>query len=218
MIEWWGPIFVEAYGATEWARRRSRPRSGSHIRAPSGAPSRRSRPSSSTTTGTSSPTGRAALLPDTTGRGIVYHNDPEKTAAAHIATRRVHVGEIGYVDEDGYVYITDRSSDMVVSGGVNIYPAEAERSCSSIRAWGRRMFGVPHQEMGEELQALVVPVDPSSPADAGRADQRLPRPAGALQVPTVDRVRRRPSAASDGQGQQAILRAPYWKRADASQQ
>ena len=59
--------------------------------------------------------------------GIVYPNDPEKTAAAHIAPGLFTLGEIGYIDADGYVFITDRFSDMVVSGGANIYPAEAEQ-------------------------------------------------------------------------------------------
>ena len=63
---------------------------------------------------------------DTTGRGVIYHNDPAKSAAAHIAPGVFTLGEIGYMNEAGFVYITDRFSDMVVSGGVNIYPAEAE--------------------------------------------------------------------------------------------
>ena len=64
---------------------------------------------------------------DTTGRGIVYEGDAQKTADAHLAPGVFTLGEIGYVDDDGFVYITDRFSDMVVSGGVNMYPAEAEQ-------------------------------------------------------------------------------------------
>ena len=64
---------------------------------------------------------------DATGRGIVYPNDAAKTAAPNPEPGLFTLGEIGYIDADGYVYITDRFSDMVVSGGVNIYPAEAEQ-------------------------------------------------------------------------------------------
>ena len=74
---------------------------------------------------------------DTTGRGVVYHNDPEKSRAAHLEPGVFTLGEIGYLDDDGFVYITDRFSDMVVSGGVNLYPAEAENVLME-HPWGRR--------------------------------------------------------------------------------
>ena len=94
---------------------------------------------------------------DPTGRGIVYHNDPEKTAAAHIEPGVFTLGEIGYVDEDGYVFITDRSSDMIVSGGVNIYPAEIEQALINHPAVEDvAVIGVPNADMGEEVKALVV--------------------------------------------------------------
>jgi long-chain acyl-CoA synthetase len=71
------------------------------------------------------------------------------------------LGEIGYVDDEGYAYITDRNADLVVSGGVNVYPAEAERVLASHPAVEDvAAFGVPHPDMGEELRALVVVSDP----------------------------------------------------------
>ena len=63
---------------------------------------------------------------DDSGRGIRYHNDREKTAAAHLVPGTFTLGDVGHVGEDGYVYITGRVTDMVISGGVNIYPAECE--------------------------------------------------------------------------------------------
>ena len=74
------------------------------------------------------------------------------------------LGETGYVDDDGYVFITDRVSDMIVSGGVNIYPAEAEQVL--IRHPGVAdvaVIGAPNAEMGEEVKALVIPADPKRP-------------------------------------------------------
>jgi long-chain acyl-CoA synthetase len=101
---------------------------------------------------------------DATGRGVVYHNAPEKAAEAHIAPGVFTLGEIGYLDEDGYVYITDRFSDMVVSGGVNIYPAESEQILIAHSAVADvACIGVPNAEMGEELRALVILENPGSP-------------------------------------------------------
>ena len=100
---------------------------------------------------------------DTSGRGVVYHGIPKKSAEVHNAPGVFTLGEIGYMNEDGYVYITDRFSDMVVSGGVNIYPAEAEHVLQEHRAVRDvACIGVPHAEMGEELKALVVLHDPEA--------------------------------------------------------
>lgn len=104
---------------------------------------------------------------DTTGRGIKYHNAPEKEAGVHLAPGVFTLGEIGFVDADGYVYITDRFSDMVVSGGVNIYPAESEQVIADHPGIAEvACIGVPHSEMGEALKAVVVPVDPANPPGA----------------------------------------------------
>jgi fatty-acyl-CoA synthase len=94
--------------------------------------------------------------------GFEYHNDPEKTRS----TRRTidgtdgwfTVGDIGRLDADGYLYITDRASDMVISGGVNIYPREIEECL--YRHPGVAdcvVFGVPDAEWGEQLVAIVQP-------------------------------------------------------------
>ena len=94
---------------------------------------------------------------DATGRGIRYFNDPEKTAAAHIAPGVFTLGEMGYVDAEGYVFLTDRVSDMIVSGGVNIYPIEIEHVLMEHPGvQDVAVLGVPHEEMGEEVMALVV--------------------------------------------------------------
>lgn len=94
---------------------------------------------------------------DGSGHGIKYHNAPDKQESVHLAPGVFTLGEIGYVDEGGYVYITDRFSDMVVSGGVNIYPAESEQVLGTHPGIAEvACIGVPNPEMGEELKALVV--------------------------------------------------------------
>lgn len=161
MIEWWGPVFVDAYGASEvgttcmitseeWLENpgsvgRAVPPFTAKILDDDGnelGPNEEGR----------------LYFADETGRGVIYHNDPEKSAAAHIAPGVFTLGEIAYMNETGYVFITDRFSDMVVSGGVNIYPAEAEQVLIEHPAvLDVACIGIPHPEMGEELKALAIP-------------------------------------------------------------
>lgn len=169
MIDWWGPIFRDAYGASEvgtvcaitseeWL---DHPGSVGKAIPPFKAftldDELNELPANSE--------GRL-FFRDSTGRGIIYPNDAEKTASANPEPGLFTLGEIGYIDEDGYVFITDRFSDMVVSGGVNLYPAEAEQILidhPGIADVG--CIGVPHEDLGEELKALITINTPSSPPD-----------------------------------------------------
>ena len=102
---------------------------------------------------------------DTSGHGINYISGAG-------SGQEFTLGEIGRMDSDGYVWITDRLSDMVVSGGVNIYPAEVEQALAQHPSVADvACFGLPHDEMGESLAALIVPADPSSPPDRSELEQ-----------------------------------------------
>jgi long-chain acyl-CoA synthetase len=91
-----------------------------------------------------------------------YHNDPDKTASSHRG-RWFTVGDAGYLDEDGYLYLTDRKSDMVISGGVNIYPREIEDSLHQHPdVVDCAVLGVPDDSWGEILYAVVQPRSGSS--------------------------------------------------------
>jgi long-chain acyl-CoA synthetase len=170
MIDWWGPIFVDSYGATEVGTTCS---IDSHdwLTHP-GSVGRCVPPFSVRTYDEDGlrlgPNVEGRLyFEDATGRGIVYPNDSAKSAASHIEPGVFTLGEIGYFDDDGFVYITDRFSDMVVSGGVNLYPAEAEQVLlTHPEVLDVACIGVPHSEMGEELKALVVPRDVANPPSA----------------------------------------------------
>jgi acyl-CoA synthetase (AMP-forming)/AMP-acid ligase II len=86
-----------------------------------------------------------------------YHNDPEKTANAFNERGWSSLGDIGYLDEDGYLYLTDRASHMIISGGVNIYPQEVENALALHPAVADlAVIGVPNAEMGEEVKAVVI--------------------------------------------------------------
>lgn len=167
MIDWWGPVLTEAYGATE-AGTTNMITSEEWLRHPGsvGRTVPQFEPVVVDDDGKelgAYQTGRL-FFRDKTGRGIVYHNDAEKTRAAHLAPGVFTLGDVGYYDDEGFVFITDRLSDMIVSGGTNIYPAEIEQVLTSHPDVGDvAVIGVPSAEMGEEVKALVVPKVASAP-------------------------------------------------------
>jgi len=156
MIEWWGPILYEYYSGTELVGRTSldsfewlehkgsvgRPEFGAvHI---------------VDETGAELPPNQVGKIYFSGGAPFSYHNDPEKTKQAYNEKGWGTYGDIGYVDEDGYLYVTDRSIDMIISGGVNIYPQEIE-SCLALHSAVKdvAVIGVPDPEFGESVKAVV---------------------------------------------------------------
>ena len=118
---------------------------------------------------------------------------------------------MGYVDEDGYLYLTDRSTFMIVSGGVNIYPQEAENLLvMHPKLVDAAVFGVPNDEFGEEVKAVVQPADgvAARTRTRGRAHRVLPGAPGRLQMPAHGRIRSRPAPRPERQAlQEAYSRA-----------
>jgi long-chain acyl-CoA synthetase len=89
-----------------------------------------------------------------------YHNDPAKTADTRSPQGWSTVGDVGYLDDEGYLYLTDRSTNMIIAGGVNIYPQEAENLLiTHPKVLDCAVFGVPDDELGEQVKAVVQPVD-----------------------------------------------------------
>jgi long-chain acyl-CoA synthetase len=166
MIDWVGPILRESYGSTEsgivaWISSREwLKHPGSVGRAAPGC-------DALVLDDDGNPVGPGAegllCFRTSSGRRIRYHNDDCAARDAYVKADVFTLGEIGYIDEEGYIFITDRSKDMVVSGGVNIYPAECERVLLDHPAVvDAGVFGVPDGEMGERLIGLVVMRDESS--------------------------------------------------------
>jgi acyl-CoA synthetase (AMP-forming)/AMP-acid ligase II len=97
-----------------------------------------------------------------------YHNDPEKTASSRHPKGWSTLGDVGYLDGDGFLYLTDRKAYMIISGGVNIYPQEAENVLvTHPKVTDVAVFGVPNDEFGEEVKAVVQPAQ--MPADEAAA-------------------------------------------------
>jgi long-chain acyl-CoA synthetase len=157
MIDWWGPIIHEYYGATEGmglamcdsAEWLSHPGTvGRTVHGELHVLDEQMR---------EVPTGRTGKLWFKTASPFEYFNDPVKTAEANSPDRTMStVGDIGHVDENGYVYLTDRAAFMIISGGVNIYPQECENLLiTHPKVADAAVFGVPNEEMGEEVKAVV---------------------------------------------------------------
>jgi acyl-CoA synthetase (AMP-forming)/AMP-acid ligase II len=92
-----------------------------------------------------------------------YHNDPEKTAASRLGDDLSTLGDVGRVDQDGFLYLTDRKAYMIISGGVNIYPQEAENVLTMHPAvFDVAVIGIPNDDFGEEVKAVVQLADPSA--------------------------------------------------------
>lgn len=163
MIEWWGPKITEYYGATEggivsmitaeeWVERPGSVGKASpmvELRILDGEGER------------AAPNAEGVIyIKSAIGQDFEYLNAPEKTAEAHADEGFMTMGDIGYLDDDGYLYLSDRKIDMIISGGVNIYPAEVEAVLvAHPSVIDVAVFGVPNEEFGEEVKATVQLVD-----------------------------------------------------------
>ena len=104
--------------------------------------------------------GEAGTIYFADGRPFQYHNDPQKTAESRHAKGWTTLGDVGYVDGDGFLHLTDRKAFMIISGGVNIYPQEAENLLiTHPKVMDCAVFGVPNDDFGEEVKAVVQPRD-----------------------------------------------------------
>jgi long-chain acyl-CoA synthetase len=160
MIDWWGPILIEYYAGSEgngvtvctsqqWLSHR-----GSVGRAVVGKIKILDENDQEV------PTGEIGTVYFADAPAFSYHNDPEKTKRAYNARGWSTLGDVGYVDTEGYLYLTDRKSYMIISGGVNIYPQETEDVLiTHPEVADVAVFGVPNEEMGEEVKAVVQPHD-----------------------------------------------------------
>jgi long-chain acyl-CoA synthetase len=214
MIEWWGPIIHEYYGATEglgftacnsaeWLAHRGsvgRVLLGDlQILDEQGQPV---------------PQGTTGEVWFKTASPFVYFNDPERTALTRSADGTMStVGDMGYLDQDGFLYLTDRSSFMIISGGVNIYPQECENLLvTHPKVADAAVFGVPNQDFGEEVKAVVemvagVQAGPELAQELmAFCAEHLARHKCPHSVDFTDRLPRLPT----GKLYKRSLRDPYW--------
>ena len=220
MIDWFGPIIVEYYGATEsngftwcdsddWLEHRGtvgRPVYGElHILDENGQ---------------DCPQGTQGTVWFAGATSFEYFNAPEKTAESRDPTGTMStVGDVGYVDGDGFLYLTDRKNNMIISGGVNIYPQETENLLiSHPKVMDAAVIGVPNEDLGEEVKAVVQLADdfePGSDVERELVDfcaEHLARFKCPRSVDFEDELPRLPT----GKLYKRLLRGRYWADRDSS--
>ena len=218
MIEWWGPVINEYYGATEtgivvWHNSQealAKPGTVGHV-----------------------VDGATLRIVDEQGRDVkqgevgeiyvrgphlaefTYNNDDAKRREIALGDL-VTVGDVGYQDADGYVFLCDRKRDMIISGGVNIYPAEIESVL--IQMPGVRdcaVFGIPDEEFGEQICAHVEP-QAGAAIDATAVRGYLAQHLARYKVPKVVEFSAALPREDSGKIFKRKLRAPYWEKAGRS--
>ncbi|HET9600248.1 MAG TPA: AMP-binding protein, partial [Acidimicrobiales bacterium] len=168
MIEWWGPVLHEYYAGTEgngfiYCNSEMWLAHPGTVGTPLGCIVH-----IVDEDGRELPQGQAGTVYFEGGPTFEYHNDPDKTAASRHAEGWSTLGDVGYLDDDGFLYLTDRKAYLIISGGVNIYPQEAENVLiNHPDVADVAVFGVPNEDFGEEVKAVVQPI--TMPADADSA-------------------------------------------------
>ena len=214
MIEWWGPIIHEYYGATEglgfsacdtqeWLAHPGTV--GKIVLGELAVLDDEMQPL---------PQGTPGTLWFKTATEFEYHNDPEKTAEATSSDGEMTtVGDVGYVDEDGFLFLTDRKTFMIISGGVNIYPQESEDLLiAHPKVADAAVFGVPNVDLGEEVKA-VIQVVPGTAENESLAEELLAYLAEHLsrqKIPrSIDYIAQMPRLPT-GKLYKRLLRDQYW--------
>ncbi|MEV0407975.1 acyl-CoA synthetase [Actinoallomurus sp. NPDC050550] len=214
MLDWWGDCIWEYYAATE---------GGGTIASPQDW---RAHPG---TVGKAWPISELLIVDDDgnavppgtpgtiymkmAGVSFEYKGDPEKTKANQLKDYFT-VGDIGYLTEDGFLFLSDRKADMIISGGANIYPAEIENEILiHSKVADVAVFGIPDDEWGEQIKAVVEPAEGVAPGPElaeeilASLDGRLARMKWPKSFDFIERMPREPN----GKLLKRKLRDPYWK-------
>jgi long-chain acyl-CoA synthetase len=143
---------------------------------------------------------------------FTYHNKPEKRAEIE-RDGFITSGDVGYIDQDGYVFICDRKRDMVISGGVNIYPAEIEAALHAVPGvHDCAVFGIPDEEFGEALMAVVEPQAGAS-LDIAAIRAQLKTSLADYKVPKHVEIHASLPREDSGKIFKRRLRDPHWEKA-----
>ncbi|BBY80315.1 AMP-binding protein [Mycolicibacterium pulveris] len=217
MMAWWGPVIWETYGGTEGPATIAKPHHWLEKPGTVGRPIRGVRVHILDDEGNALPPNAIGnvFIERIDGQSFEYRNDAELTASVHRGSAFT-IGDVGYLDDDGYLFICDRAKDMIISGGVNIYPAEVEGVLLTHPAVGDvAVIGVPDPEWGEQVKAVVELVDEAEPS-AELADELIAfcraRLAGFKCPRSVDFEARLPRNEA-GKLIKRVVRDAYWAEA-----
>ena len=213
MLDWWGPCVYEYYAATEGGGTIASPEDWMTHPGTVGKPWPISEIRIVDDAGADCGAGAPGIIYMKMGVGdFVYKDDPEKTVANRL-DGFFTVGDVGFLDEDGFLYLCDRKSDMIISGGANIYPAEIEAELMvHPKVADVAVFGIPDEDWGEQIKAVVQPADGIAPGPElaaeliGSLEGRLAKMKWPKSVDFIEEMPRDPS----GKLLKRKLRDPYW--------
>jgi len=214
MLDWWGPCVWEYYAATEGGGTIASPDDWAARPGTVGTPWPISEIMIADEDGSPCPPGTPGTIYMKMGISeFAYKDDPEKTAASRLRDFFT-VGDIGYLDDGGYLFLCDRKSDMIISGGANIYPAEVEAEIiMHPKVADVAVFGIPDDDWGEQVKAVVQPAagvtgDEQLAAEIlASLEGRLARMKWPRSIDFTNELPRDPS----GKLLKRRLRAPYWE-------
>jgi len=218
MIDWWGPIIHEYYAGTEgngitmidsheWLTHKGSVGRGMGVEV-----------KICDDEGEPLPPRSEGLVYFAGGQAFIYHNAPEKVADATNKYGWTTLGDVGWVDEEGFLYLTDRKSFMIISGGVNIYPQELENLLiTHPKVADAAVVGAPDEEMGEKVVAVIQPLDYADAGDALRSElmafcrANLSGVKAPRQIDFSPELPRHPT----GKLYKRLIRDAYWAKADS---
>jgi len=212
MMEWWGPVLYEYYGATEGGGTLAAPREWLERPGTVGRPWQGAAVRVIDDDGRECPPGRPGTVYMKLIQDFRYKGDERKTAAGRIGDF-FSVGDVGWLDADGYLFLCDRKIDMIISGGVNVYPAEVEAALlAHPRVADAAVFGIPDDDWGESVKAVV---EPARGSEAGpelerellaHCAEQLARYKCPRSIDFAQALPRDPN----GKLYKRVLRDPYW--------
>ncbi|GAA0366062.1 acyl-CoA synthetase [Microbispora corallina] len=217
MLEWWGDVIYEYYAATEGGGTIATPEDWKKHPGTVGKAWPISELLIVDDDANEVPTGTpGTIYMKMAGLGFEYKGDPAKTAANRLRDHFT-VGDVGYLDEDGFLFLCDRKADMIISGGTNIYPAEIENELLiHPKIADVAVFGVPDDEWGEQIKAVVEPAPGVAPGPAlaeeilHSLEGRLSRMKWPKTIDFIEEMPREPN----GKLLKRKLRDPYWEGRD----
>jgi long-chain acyl-CoA synthetase len=218
MLEWWGPVIWEYYAATEGGGTLAPPDEWLKYPGTVGKVWPSAELKITDDDGNRQPVGEPGVVWMKMGAGgFEYKGDKKKTDESHDSEGFFTVGDIGYLNDDGYLFLCDRKSDMIIAGGVNIYPAEIEGCIHEHpQVADVAVFGVPDPDMGEQIKAVVQPLPGVAADDALRESimEHVRSKLGKYKWPrSIDFQEELPREPT-GKLLKRKLRDPYWEGRD----
>jgi long-chain acyl-CoA synthetase len=218
MLDWWGPVIWEYYAATEGGGSIAPPDEWIKYPGTVGRAWPTSELKISDDDGNVLPAGEPGTVWMRMGAAsFEYKGDADKTRKSQDAEGYFTVGDVGYLNDDGYLFLCDRKSDMIIAGGVNIYPAEIEAAILEHPQVGdAAVFGIPDDDMGERIHAVIEPAPGMAGDEALRASLvahiqgRLAKFKWPRSIEFIDELPREPT----GKLLKRTLRDPYWEGRD----